>query len=85
MLHLEVQSIGSFDISSLSFVQQVSSVRSLTNPIVSSTYIFFLLESERHMLEKKLRYLHPVGVAIHIVQWQFYLQPLRVLLHFLSI
>ncbi|RHN58840.1 hypothetical protein MtrunA17_Chr4g0006761 [Medicago truncatula] len=26
-----------------------------------------------------------VGVAIHIVQWQFYLQPLRVLLYPLSI
>ena len=26
-----------------------------------------------------------MGVAIHIVPWQFYLQPLRVLLHPLSI
>ncbi|CAI8604870.1 unnamed protein product [Vicia faba] len=82
LLHLEVQSPGSFDISSLSSVQQASSVRSLTVPVVSSSCLFFLPASG---LKKKLRYLHPVGVAIHIVQWQFYLQPLRVILHPLSI
>nr|AGC78885.1 hypothetical protein [Vicia faba] len=82
VLHLEVQSPGSFDISSLSSVQQASSVRSLTVPVVSSSCLFFLPASG---LKKKLRYLHPVGVAIHIVQWQFYLQPLRVILHPLSI
>jgi len=44
VLHLEVQSPRSFDISSLSLssVQQASSVRSLTVPVVSSSSLFFL-------------------------------------------
>jgi hypothetical protein len=52
VLHLEVQSPGSFDISSLSSVQQASSVRSLTVPVVSSSCLFFLPASG---LEKKVK------------------------------
>lgn len=55
VLHLEVQSPRSFDISSLSSVQQASSVRSLTVPVVSSSCLFFLPASERHRLEIKVK------------------------------